>query len=129
MFSNQFTGMDFGKIHQTPSMKKLTVFLSCLALLTGGCEKIYDCPDCIHDRVKEFAKHRVCNDASVAEFLFQGEYVNVSSDGTCGADMGAAVYNENCEYMGFLGGIAGNLDINGVKFHDFAVFQRIIWQE
>jgi hypothetical protein len=108
-------------------MKRLSILLFSLTLFTSGCEKIQECPDCIRDKVRKFAKQEVCNDSSVEEFLFQGEYVYVFSDGTCGADMGAAVYNENCEYMGFLGGFAGNLDINGVRFQDFAVLQRVIW--
>ena len=37
----------------------------------------------------------------VAEYLFQDQYVYVFSDGTCGADMGAAVYSQNCEYLGY----------------------------
>jgi hypothetical protein len=108
-------------------MKKLA-FLFSLILLAGGCEKISECPDSIRDKVKEFAKIEGCDDRSVAEFLFQGEYVYVFSDGSCGADMGAAIYDENCDYLGSLGGFAGNLDINGVEFHELATFQRYVWK-
>jgi hypothetical protein len=112
-------------------MKKLIVFFFFLTLLTGSCEKIEDCPDCIRVKIKEFAKNRICKDGSagVAEYLFQDQYVYVFSDGTCGADLGAAVYSQNCDYLGYLGGIAGNLFINGVRFHEFAVFQKKIWHD
>jgi hypothetical protein len=112
-------------------MKKIIVFVLAFVLLSISCEKIEDCPDCIKNKVKEFAKNRICNDgtAGVAEYIFQDQYVYVFSDGTCGADMGAAVYSEKCEYLGFLGGIAGNLNINGVVFHDVAIFQKEIWHD
>jgi hypothetical protein len=112
-------------------MNKLILFIFFLTLQLGSCEKIEDCPDCIQDKVKEFAKNRICKDGSagVAEYLFQDQYVYVFSDGTCGADMGAAVYSQNCEYLGYLGGIAGNLNINGVRFHEIAVFQKKIWHD
>ena len=112
-------------------MRKLVLFLFFLTILTLSCEKIENCPDCIQDKVKEFAKNLICKDGSagVAEYLFQDQYVYVFSDGTCGADMGASVYSQNCEYLGYLGGIAGNLNINGVRFHEIAVFQKKIWHD
>jgi hypothetical protein len=112
-------------------MKKLVLLFFTLTLLTGSCDKIEDCPECIRNKVKEFAKNRICNDGSagVAEYLFQNQYVYVFSDGTCGADLGAAVYSQNCEYLGYLGGITGNLNINGVRFHEVAIFQKKIWQD
>lgn len=112
-------------------MKKLVLLFFTLTLLTGSCDKIKDCPDCIQNKVKEFSKNRICHDGSagVAEYLFQDQYVYVFSDGTCGADLGAAVYSQNCEYLGYLGGIAGNLNISGVRFHEVAIFQKNIWHD
>jgi hypothetical protein len=67
-----------------------------------------------------------CNDGSagVAEYIFQEKYVYVFSDGTCGPDLGAAVYTDDCKYLENLGGLTGNLKINGIIFHDAAIFQR-----
>jgi len=112
-------------------MKKILVFVFAVVLLSISCEKIEDCPDCVKNRVKEFAKNHICTDgtASVGEYIFQDQYVYVFSDGTCGADMGAAVYTDKCVYLGFLGGFAGNLKINGVVFHDIAIFQKEIWHD
>jgi hypothetical protein len=112
-------------------MKKILVFVFAVVLLSISCEKIKDCPDCIKNKVKEFAKNRACTDgtASVGVYIFQDQNVYVFSDGTCGADMGATVYTEKCVYLGFLGGFAGNLKINGVVFHDNAIFQKEIWHD
>ena len=112
-------------------MKKIHLFVFALVLFSISCEKIEDCPDCVKNKVKEFAKKNICTDgtASVGEYIFQDQYVYVFSDGTCGADMGAAVYTNECVYLGFLGGLAGNLTINGVVFYDSAIFQKEIWHD
>jgi hypothetical protein len=78
---------------------------------------------CIEDKVRKFTKTAPCeNGASVALWIFKGGNVYVFSDGNCGADMGAAVYTEDCEYIGFLGGFTGNMIIGGVNFYEEAQF-------
>jgi hypothetical protein len=112
-------------------MKKALITLAFIAMVSFSCEKIdKDCPDCIRDKIKEFAKSPICqNEASVDLYVFQNQNVYVFSEGTCGVDLGAAVYGENCDNLGYLGGIAGNLMINGVKFHENAVFQKQVWHD
>ena len=107
----------------------LLLILSLLTLI--GCEKIdKDCPDCILKKTREFIKAQTCDTgASVTEWLFQGEHVYMFADGTCGADFGASVYNQNCEYIGNLGGIGGVAKINGIDFHQNATRIRIIWEQ
>ena len=112
-------------------MKTIGLLLIFSLLTLIGCEKIdKDCPDCILKKTREFTKSQICDTgASVSEWLFQGEYVYMFSDGTCGADFGASVYNQNCEYLGILGGIGGVAQINGVVFHQNATRIRIIWEQ
>jgi hypothetical protein len=112
-------------------MKIRMITLGLFALLLVNCEKIdKDLPDCIRAKIKEFAKTPICkNESSVALYVFQSKNVYVFSEGTCGADLGAAVYDENCENLGFLGGFTGNLMINGVKFHENADFQKEVWHD
>jgi len=112
-------------------MKTALITLAFIAMFSISCEKIDKaCPDCIRDKIKEFAKSPICqNEASVALYVFQDQNVYVFSEGSCGADLGASVYSENCEKLGYLGGITGNLMINGVKFHENAVFQKEIWHD
>ena len=113
------------------SMKKTLIILAFIGLFSISCEKIdKDCPDCIQDKIKEFAKSTTCQkEVSVALYVFQDQNVYVFSEGTCGADLGAAIYAENCDKLGYLGGIAGNLMINGVKFHENAVYQKQVWHD
>jgi hypothetical protein len=109
-------------------MKALKLLLLVFALFSTSCEKIdKDCPDCIKDKIKDFSQSSLCNDASAAQYLFQGEYIYVLSEGSCGVDRCAQVYSENCELLGTLGGIAGNMRIDGVVFNEVAIFQKEVW--
>jgi hypothetical protein len=113
------------------TMKSFQLSLLSLLVFISSCEKIEDdVPDCLRDEIRSFSRTSFLCDkgATVEEFLFQGEFVYVFNPGNCGADMGADVIDESCNNIGFLGGIAGNMIINGVVFHQEAVFQRIVWE-
>jgi hypothetical protein len=96
-----------------------------------NCKKIeIDTPDCITDLIAN-TEHNVfmCETgASVDEYLFQGNLVYVIEPGNCGDDMLAPVFDSNCKMIGALGGFAGNILINDVRFDKYAVFQRKIWK-
>lgn len=112
-------------------MKKFALILVLLPLLFSGCEKIdSDSPRCIREKIRDFAKNKVCNDgSSVSQYLFKGDFVYVFSEGNCGADLGAAVYSGSCEYLGFLGGFAGNQIIVGVNFYTNSEFIKTVWTD
>ena len=112
-------------------MKAIKYLLLTIILLLTACEKIdKDCPDCILKQTREFIKGLHCDKgASVGQFLFQGEYVYVFYQGACGADMSSSVLDQNCEYIGHLGGFAGNTKINGIEFSENAIFQKYIWKQ
>jgi hypothetical protein len=83
--------------------------------------------DCIKSKIETFW---FCEQSgAVGQYSFQGQIVYVFDPGTCGADMQAPVYNENCECIGSLGGFAGNNIINGVLFSDNAKFIKNIWKD
>jgi len=63
---------------------------------------------------------------SIKEYKFQGAIVYLSDAGNCMPDSQAAVIDENCQYLGSLGGIAGNTKINGVEFST-AIYVRTVW--
>ena len=110
-------------------MRKISIVILFLLIFAPGCEKRNpDIPRCIDDKIDQFKKSTVCDSGSyVAVYTFQGENVYVFAEGTCGADLGATVYSEDCYYMGFLGGISGNTFISGVKFYDYAKLVKKIW--
>jgi hypothetical protein len=111
-------------------MKKAIFLAIMYTLLISGCERNnYDAPGCIEDKIREFSKSTICDTgASVAVYKFKARNVYVFSDGSCGADMGASVYSQDCNSLGFLGGISGNTLIQGVKFYDEAKFVKRLWQ-
>ncbi|MCU0472772.1 MAG: hypothetical protein MUC93_05315 [Bacteroidales bacterium] len=112
-------------------MKKFILILVFSTLIFKSCEKTgKDSPDCIRDKIREFAKNKNCErGSSVSQFLFKDGYVYLFEQGNCGADLGSSVYDEACEYLGFLGGIAGNMIIQGVRFDQEAVFVKKIWED
>ena len=65
--------------------------------------------------------------ANVKQYEFQAKRVYVFDPGSCGADMTSEVFDENCNSIGFLGGITGNTKINGEDFNS-AKYKSTIWQ-
>jgi hypothetical protein len=111
-------------------MKRAIILFLFFTLFISGCERNdYDAPGCIGDKIKEFKETTICDSgASVALYTLKGKNVYVFADGSCGADLGASVYSEECFTLGFLGGISGNTIIQGVKFYDEADFVKWIWK-
>lgn len=86
-------------------------------------------PICIENRIVNFNKTSICDDAHVAEYIFQGNTVYVFSPGsTCGADLSSEVIDSDCNSLGFLGGLSGNTKINGENFLN-AKFVRTVWRK
>ncbi len=85
-------------------------------------------PTCIKQKIDEFSKTE-CNDGvKVDEYKFEGDVVYVFEPGYCGADMTSEVIDEDCNTLGYLGGIAGNTKINGVEFSK-ANFVKNTWKK
>jgi hypothetical protein len=111
-------------------MKTIKILLFIPFLFITSCEKAdKNVPECINDLIKNHSKEMfLCETgASAKQYLFQGDYVYVFEPGNCGADMMAPVYNSSCNCIGGLGGIAGNIIINGVRFDQKAKYIKTIW--
>lgn len=111
-------------------MKAYKFILFILLLSLTACEKIdNDAPNCIKDKIRKHKKELFpCDeDSSVKQYSFQGKFVYVFDPGLCGADMQAPVYDEDCNLLGNLGGIVGNLIINGERFDQKAKYIKTIW--
>ena len=87
-------------------------------------------PQCIQTKIEEFGKNQsTCpTGAKVDEYKFQEKTVYVFDPGLCGDDMASDVYDSNCNYLGFLGGIMGNDTINGNSFSNKAIYQERVWE-
>jgi hypothetical protein len=111
-------------------MKSVYLFLAIVSLaLVTSCkkEKVRETPDCIWTKITAFDSTYNCVEAKVDKYLFQGETVYVFDPGVCSqADMTSEVINQNCETLGYLGGLIGNTTINGENFSS-AQFQETIW--
>ena len=85
-------------------------------------------PGCIQTKIKDFSKSEPCtNGKTISKYSFQGEIVYVFEPGSCGNDFATDVFDSNCNFLGFLGGIAGISEINGEEFSN-AIFAGVIWK-
>jgi len=82
----------------------------------------------MNSKVDDFKKSDCEKGACVKEYLFQNQTVFVFDQMKCGADMTSEVFDEDCNSIGYLGGISGNSKINGVDFSD-ANFVRTVWEK
>jgi hypothetical protein len=106
----------------------MKLFLSiCLALALVGCRKYNNTPDCIQSKIDEFKTSLVYGGASVKEYKFEDGLVYVFDAGDDIVDGAATVYDSDCNYIGFLGGLAGNFKINGKDFNSNAKYKRTLW--
>jgi len=108
-------------------IKEIFIFILAALLIFVSCKKDSKTPACIDTKVNEFKNIISCNIGSnVKQYEFQAKMVYVFDPGTCGADMTSEVLDENCNTLGFLGGIAGNTKINGEDFGN-AKYKSTIW--
>jgi len=86
-------------------------------------------PGCIQEQIKEFSKSKIpCDDGkSVSSYNFQGKIVFIFDPGVCGNDLTSEVIDSNCNSLGFLGGIAGNIVISGEEFSN-AILISTVWE-
>lgn len=112
-------------------MKNIYVLLV-LVFSLFSCDKATDTaelPPCADELFELFtAENETCDGAQVAIYMFQDMEVSVFAQGNCISDSSTSVFNEDCEEICFLGGIAGFQDCDGVNFYDNASLVRILWE-
>lgn len=110
-------------------MKKNYLFLILLISLIACQKNDFGLFDCLNDQIENFknGNYACAEGANVKEYEFLGEKVYVFDPGICGADFTSEVIDENCNSLGFLGGIIGNGEISGTNFSE-AVFIKVIWK-
>jgi hypothetical protein len=97
-------------------------------IVVSSCNKDErETPTCIWNKITAFDSSFECAEAKVDKYTFQGETVYVFDPGVCSqADMASEVLNQDCESIGYLGGLIGNQIINGENFSS-AHFEETIW--
>ena len=103
---------------------QMLIFTS-LLLMAFQCNK-YTHSACINSKVTQFKSQACPTGASVKEYLFQNQTVYSFDPGICGGDLATYILSEDCDTLGFLGGITGNTTINGVPFSN-AEFLGTVW--
>lgn len=104
-------------------------------MFTSGCQKsdinLEDNSDCIDLKIEAFKTSNLpCESGkSIYRYKFQDEFVYVFGPGNCGADMMSDVYDEECNLICGLGGIAGNITCNGENFGQNATEEILIWMD
>ena len=111
--------------------RQILTILAVTFIGLSSCQKLdieKDTPKCIENLITDFDKGQACeNGVNVKKYTFQGVFVYVFDPGTCGADMPLNVIDFECNSIGFLGGISGNMEINGEDFSN-ATFESITWE-
>jgi hypothetical protein len=111
-------------------MKKISGFIvlvSSLLLLAFQCGKGDDLvASCVQDKIAAFSSQACPTGAHIKSYYFQSNTVYVFDFGPCGADMAMPVLNNNCDTLGFLGGISGNTMINNQEFST-AEYVGLVW--
>lgn len=93
-----------------------------------GCSKDDDTiPQCIEDLIEHFKNYQ-CEGLKVDQYKFQGKFVYVFDENSCGGDFQSYVYSSHCKKLGYLGGFVGNSTINGGDFNN-AVFIKTVWKK
>ena len=111
------------------------LLLTGLVFSTTSCNKEKlpeDVPTCIEDKIKEYknvSPNASCDKAYIKEYTFQGRTVYKGYAGDACVDGGQTIFDENCEQICFLGGLAGIRDCDGEVFNETATFVKLIWEE
>lgn len=112
------------------SILYIAVFLTILGVACQCEDPHTEAPVCISEQIQNFrSSDLICEEgASIIRYSFQDKLVYVFNPGNCGADMMSDVYDEYCNRICGLGGIAGNLMCKEVNFWDEATGETLIWK-
>ncbi len=107
-------------------MKKLILLSIFLVLAATACQP--GPTACMAEKIEAFKQSGPCTDGrAINTYKFNGEVVYVFDPGYCLADGGSEVVNQDCQTLGYLGGIMGNRTIQGKNF-DEAKHLALIWK-
>ena len=114
-------------------MRLLIIAFMLTGLITRCQKNVINLDDevgCIAQKIESYKTSELpCQSGkSIYQYKFQGAYVYVFNPGDCGADMMSDVYDQECNLICGLGGIAGNLTCNNDNFWEKATEETLIWE-
>ena len=98
------------------------------AFLLAACNQHNDIDSCIEEKISSFGPEICPENATVKRCTFQGKTTYAILPGNCIADQADEILDENCNLLGYVGGIGGNTEINGVDYYANATVDETIWQ-
>ncbi|HEX2607550.1 MAG TPA: hypothetical protein VHK91_09235 [Flavisolibacter sp.] len=111
-------------------MKRLLIF--CFpVLIISACKKqscYVDPSSCIQTKIDSGNWKGAPTGNSVKQYEFKQKIVFVFEANPV-ADAASAVYDQDCNRLGILGGLAGIREIEGVDFYANARYIRTIWHD
>ena len=81
---------------------------------------------CMQQLIADFKTNNNCNLAKIELYSFQDKHVYVFETSACCCDRQDIVYDESCNILCSLGGIAGNAQCGGTTFYDHAILISVI---
>jgi hypothetical protein len=110
-------------------MKKISIILILVALTITSCKEEKLEPSCLNDKISELEDSSCDDGVQISLYKFQGEDVYLLEKGSCIADGATEVVDNECNSLGFLGGLAGSDEINGVNFYENSTFIEVVWEK
>lgn len=83
-------------------------------------------PDCVDTLLDDF-KTTACVGGDLTKWDFNGREVYCFFPGTCISDAQAEIYDEDCNPVCTLFGIAGITECEGIEWNDNAVFLELVY--
>lgn len=110
-------------------MRQSTLFILSIVLFLLSCSDP-EPPACISELITNFQSNQSgCTGATIIKYEFQGSEVYGFTDGSCLNDGGTQIWDEVCEPICFLGGIAGFTMCGDVDFFVVAEELEVIFTE
>jgi hypothetical protein len=108
-------------------LQTVVVVLFAISLHSCKKDKLID-PPCLQAFIDDINAQNCAGDAKIDSYTFQGELVYTIEPGFCYADQAYLVINSKCDTIGWLGGLIGNININGEVFYEKAQLEGTIWK-
>ncbi|RUA34055.1 MAG: hypothetical protein DSY77_07110 [Bacteroidetes bacterium] len=110
-------------------MRKISILVILVVLIVTSCKDSNIDPSCLNDKINELEDISCEDGVQITLYEFQGQNVYLLELGNCIADGSTEVVDASCRTLGFLGGLAGSNEIDGLDFYENAIFIEVVWEK